>query len=78
VYTPKVEKWTIYDKKGIEARKLSAHANILEPVRPAVLHVEEGFAVGEQAGLAALTLGRIGAVEEGDVLIADIAEPNDS
>lgn len=53
----------------------SAHADILEPVGPAVLLVEEGFAVGEPARDAALALSRVGAVEEGDVLVADVAEP---
>ena len=53
----------------------SAHAGVLEPVGPAVFLVEEGLAVGEAAGHAALALGRIGAVEEGDVLVANVAEP---
>jgi len=37
--------------------------------------MEPGLAVCEAAGDAALALGRVGAVEEGDVLVADVAEP---
>jgi len=54
-----------------------AHAGKLEPVGPAVLLVQEGLAVGEAAGDAALALGRVGAVEEGDVLVANVAEPGE-
>jgi len=53
----------------------SAHADVLEPVGPAVLLVEEGFAVRKSARDAALALSRVGAVEEGDVLVSDVAEP---
>jgi hypothetical protein len=51
------------------------HADILEPVRTAVLLVQPGLAVGETARHASLALVRVGAVEEGDVLVSDIAEP---
>ena len=53
----------------------SALADILEPVGSAVLLVEPGLTVGEAALDAALALVGVGAVEEGDVLVADIAEP---
>lgn len=52
-----------------------AHASELEPVRTAVFSVKEGFTVSETAGDAASALGRVGAVEERDVLVADITEP---
>jgi hypothetical protein len=53
----------------------SAHANVLEPVWPAVLFVQPCLAIGETAGNATLALGRVGAVEVGNMLVADIAEP---
>ena len=53
----------------------STHTHILKPVGPAVLLVQPCLAVGEAAGDAALALGGVGAVEVGDVLVADIAEP---
>lgn len=37
--------------------------------------MQPGFAVGEATLNAALTLRRVGAVEEGDVLVSDILEP---
>lgn len=54
---------------------LLALANKLEPVRPAVLLVEEGLAISKPASDAALALGRVRAVEEGDMLISNITEP---
>lgn len=54
-----------------------AHADVLEPVGSAVFPVEPGLAIGETAGNAALALGRVGAVEEGNMLIANIAEPGE-
>ena len=54
-----------------------ALANELEPVGPAVLLVEPGLAVGEAASHAALALGRVGAVEERNVLVANVAEPRE-
>ncbi len=64
---------------ALVARKIKdeelAHAHVLEPVGPAVFPMEPGLAVCEAAGDAALALGRVGAVEEGDVLVADVAEP---
>lgn len=53
----------------------SAGTNVLEPVRSAVLMTEEVLALVHLASLAALALGRVGTVEEGYVLIADITEP---
>ena len=55
-----------------------AHADVLEPVGSAVFPVEPGLAIGETAGDATLALGRVGAVEEGNMLIANIAEPRES
>lgn len=54
---------------------LSVHANVLEPEWAAVFAVEPLFAVGEAAGFAAGAFGVVGTVEEGDVLVADVAEP---
>lgn len=53
----------------------SAHAVHLEPVRPAVLTVKPLLTVGEASSDATLALGRVGAVEEWDVLISDVTEP---
>jgi hypothetical protein len=59
-----------------EARAGSVHAaGVLEPHVAAVLGVEPVLAVGEAAGLAAGALSVVGAVKEGDVLVADVAEP---
>jgi hypothetical protein len=52
-----------------------AHANVLEPDRPAVVPVEPLLPVGEAARLAAAALGRVGAVEKGYVLVSNVAEP---
>lgn len=57
------------------AAHASTHTHVLEPIGPAVLLEEEVGPVGEQALLAALAFGRVGAVEVGDVLVADVAEP---
>ena len=51
------------------------HPNVFEPERSAVLLVQELLAVSEAAGYAAFAFRVVGAVEEGDVLIADVAEP---
>ncbi len=53
----------------------SSCAHIFEPVGPTIFLEQEFVPIGKQARLAALTLGRIRAVEERNVLIADIAEP---
>ena len=53
----------------------SLQADVLEPVRPAILLQEEVRSLVHLADLTALAFRRIGAVEEGDMLIADIAEP---
>lgn len=55
----------------------SAHTGIFEPVRPAVFSVEEWFTICQSAGDTALAFGRIGAVEEGNVLITNISEPKE-
>ena len=52
-----------------------ALAGNLEPVGPAVFSVEPGLAVSEAARHTALALGRVGAVEEWNVLVANITEP---
>jgi len=54
---------------------VSAQTDISEPIRPAVLLEQEALAIVHLARLAAFALGRVGAVEEGDVLVADIPEP---
>jgi hypothetical protein len=56
-------------------RPLIAH--IFEPVRSAVLSIQPSFAVSKTALSAAPTLGRIRAVEERNVLVADILEPTE-
>lgn len=53
----------------------SSHSDELEPIGAAVLLEKEFLAVGEAARFAALAFGRVGAVEIGDVLVADVAEP---
>lgn len=53
------------------------HPSNLKPIRPAVLPEEEALPVCEAAGLAPAALGRVGAVKEGDMLVAYVAEPAD-
>src|SRR5690242_6683400 len=53
------------------------HANILEPQWSTVLPVEPLLAVGKAARRAALAFRAVWAVEERDVLIADVTEPVD-
>ncbi len=53
----------------------SSFSDIFKPIGPAILFVEEILAVGEEALLASRAFGRVGAVEVGDVLVADVAEP---
>jgi hypothetical protein len=48
---------------------------VLEPEWPTVFAVQPWLAVGKAAGFAAGTAGAVGAVEEGNVLVADVAEP---
>ena len=55
----------------------SVHTNVLEPQRPTVLPVQPLLAVGEAACGAPLALGVVGAVEKGDMLVANVAEPVD-
>lgn len=55
----------------------SAHTGIFEPVWPAVFSMKEWFTICQSAGDAALALGRIGAVEERNVLITNISEPEE-
>jgi hypothetical protein len=56
-------------------RPLIAH--IFEPVRSAVLTIQPSFAVSEATLSATPALRRIGAVEERNVLVADILEPTE-
>lgn len=51
-------------------------ADKLKPIGATVLLVEESFAVGELSCLASFAFRRIWAVEVGDMLVADVAEPN--
>lgn len=55
----------------------SAHTGIFEPVRPAVFSMEEWFTICQAAGDTALALGRIGAVEERNVLVTNISKPEE-
>jgi hypothetical protein len=50
-------------------------AHVLEPVRAAILTVQPSLSVSEAALSAALALGRVRAIEEGDMLVANILEP---
>ena len=60
---------------AVSGPSLSAHADVLEPVRPAVLLVEEGFTVGQPAGDAVFALFRVWTVEKRNMLIPNVAEP---
>jgi hypothetical protein len=51
------------------------HASILEPQRPTVFLVQPCLSVREAACDAAVTLRVVWAVEEGDMLVSDISEP---
>lgn len=53
----------------------SVHVSILEPVRPTIFLMQPGLSISEAALDTALTFWRVRAVEEGNVLVADIAEP---
>lgn len=55
----------------------SAHTGIFKPVRPAVFSMKEWFTICQAAGDTTLALGRIGAVEERNVLITNISEPEE-
>jgi hypothetical protein len=50
-------------------------AHVFEPVRSAVFAVQPSFAVGEAAFGATLTFGRVGTIEKGNVLVANVFEP---
>jgi len=56
--------------------KTLIHSNVLEPIGPAVFLQQELLAIGEAARYAALALGIVRAVPEGDVAVADISEPS--
>lgn len=53
----------------------SAHADILEPIRAAVILVQPLLAIRQSTRSAARALGRVWALEEGSVLVANISEP---
>lgn len=53
----------------------SVRMHELEPVRPAILPVQPGLSIGEAACYATPALWRVGAVEEGNVLVSDVSEP---
>jgi hypothetical protein len=65
----------VLERSGAPFLGLLTQADIAEPVGPTVLLAEEVFALVHLANPAALALGRVGTVEEGDVLIANIPEP---
>lgn len=56
-------------------RRRLAQPYVLEPVRPAVFFHQERLAICKPPRCAAAALGRVGAVEIWDVLVADITEP---
>lgn len=51
------------------------HVRELKPVWPAVLLVQPRLSVGEATRDTALAFWRVGAVEEGNVLVSYVAEP---
>lgn len=51
------------------------HTDVFEPIPSAVFLLQEGLAFTESASDATLALRRVGAIEVGDVLVTDIAEP---
>lgn len=55
--------------------RISVHAHILEPIRPAIFLEEESFAIGETARDTSFTLGRLRAIEVGYVLVSYITKP---
>lgn len=65
----------IYICTSMSVGVFSSHADELEPVGTTIFLEEEFLAVGEAAGFAAFAFGRVGAVEIGYVLVADVAEP---
>ena len=48
---------------------------VLEPIRPAVFLLQEGFAFVEFAGSAALAFRRVRAIKEGNMPVAYVFEP---
>lgn len=52
-----------------------AHSDIFKPVGSAIFVMEECFTVSQPTRDTPTTLGRIGTIEERNVLITDIAEP---
>ena len=56
----------------------STHPHIFEVIRPTVVLLEKRLAFIELAGDATPTFGGIRAVEEGDMLVADVSEPRGS
>ena len=51
------------------------HTNILEPIRSAILLMQPALSVCQASLNTATALGRVRAVEEGDMLVSNIAEP---
>ncbi len=51
------------------------HAHVFEPVRPAVFLVKEVLPIGEGTRHASFAFIRLGAVEVGNMLVANVAEP---
>jgi hypothetical protein len=71
-------------KVGLSSRRLCGSicglwrpfiAHVLEPVRAAILAVQPSLSVSEAALGAALAFRRVGAIEERNVLVANILEP---
>lgn len=61
---------------GVRIQMLAlVHADVFEPDGTAVFAVEPIRAVGKTSSYAARTFVVVGAVEEGYVLVADVAEP---
>ena len=61
--------------RGSSQRVNSIHPNVLEPIRPTILFQQEIIAFFEISRFTTFAFGGVGAVEVGDMVIANVAEP---
>ena len=64
--------------KGVSERASSAFAHHLEPIGSTIFFIEKFFSICESAFDATVAFWGVGAIEVGNVLIADVAEPVDT
>jgi hypothetical protein len=64
----------VHHQKGSHMRQ-STHTDVLEPVWTTILSVQPLLPVSEASCYATAAFRRVGAVEEGNVLISDVPEP---